>query len=852
MIPSEHLSHPQEPEREHGQPQQPQPPSPLLLLRSSPPRIPSPKRRGRRRRSLLLVLPMAMIVLGASPSRPLSLNNHNNARFPSFRGGGPGVGDGTRDGGGRRATVGLDVPFGPLPRGGSCRDLTVYNYHWTASSCSSSSSSAAAVATAAGGDGYMSVAGGNRGPFAAVRSASRKLRRSVLRLAVRSMNVNANVNINVSRIVSNINLPTNFKIGLPNFNNHNNNHNHNNSNHKKVRAVMETVDTLDGWGNVHDLAFMEVTSSQSSSSSWPETAMTSTSRRNGNHRGKQIKVVRQSPPKKQKKLLPLSGMGRVFYRSSKSFGRDVHGSEQSSIASAYEKAAQRGHDEVTASSLEKDGSQSSQSRGSSSANFISNAGVGASAAVPIRGGGSEGRATAPKSPTTNTVTQSDEISDGWIIDTPFFPIILPKGWEPPSVPRSLAPSAIDSRRDVTFHTQSNKPPPSPVMEISVHFMRDQRDRTSSEAEQQQRQQQQQVDEEPPPSQHLLRAATLPLIPKATFDSFTGREFYRYETIEGLVRTGLRIAGGSGVDAASDGRDASAVWNVSDDVGIVWTGEKKTVKFLNDFPSSSSLRNREDPGNDDSTGDDDVDGIGRATAIPSTQSKIWYDALESSQEVLVWTGKFTDPTTHNGNGNLNEGYGADIPIIKTTSIVHRSPKFLAELLMDSEKVKVYNKMSLGRTDEMVFQKGVDTVGGRFGDGETKVVRNLTKPPMVNSILEFVTCMHARQLRPDDTSLLSNNNNNHNRIPTEGYIVVSRAVTGGKWNAGETNNHHNGEKFVRNEILLGVNILKAVPGEPNKTELTSVTHVYSPMIPLMLAKNAGVKGAVDFVRDIRALP
>ncbi len=26
----------------------------------------------------------------------------------------------------------------------------------------------------------------------------------------------------------------------------------------------------------------------------------------------------------------------------------------------------------------------------------------------------------------------------------------------------------------------------------------------------------------------------------------------------------------------------------------------------------------------------------------------------------------------------------------------------------------------------------------------------------------------------------------------------------------------------------------------------------MIPLMLAKNAGVKGAVDFVRDIRSLP
>jgi hypothetical protein len=30
-----------------------------------------------------------------------------------------------------------------------------------------------------------------------------------------------------------------------------------------------------------------------------------------------------------------------------------------------------------------------------------------------------------------------------------------------------------------------------------------------------------------------------------------------------------------------------------------------------------------------------------------------------------------------------------------------------------------------------------VGGSFGDGESKVVRNLTKPPMVNNILEFIS-------------------------------------------------------------------------------------------------------------------
>ena len=99
------------------------------------------------------------------------------------------------------------------------------------------------------------------------------------------------------------------------------------------------------------------------------------------------------------------------------------------------------------------------------------------------------------------------------------------------------------------------------------------------------------------------------------------------------------------------------------------------------------------------------------------------------------------------------------------------------------------------------------------------------------------MHARKLRHGDSS----------KEPLDGYIVVSRALTGGKWAPKD----NTGENYVRNEILLGVNLLKAIPDEPDKTELTAVTHVYSPMVPVMLAKSAGMKGAVDFVRDIRAL-
>jgi hypothetical protein len=76
---------------------------------------------------------------------------------------------------------------------------------------------------------------------------------------------------------------------------------------------------------------------------------------------------------------------------------------------------------------------------------------------------------------------------------------------------------------------------------------------------------------------------------------------------------------------------------------------------------------------------------------------WYQALDSSQEVLVWVGKSIS--------SKDDAYGAELPIIKSTSIIHQSPKYLAELLLDSSRVQVYNKMSLGRTDVKVFQTGV---------------------------------------------------------------------------------------------------------------------------------------------------
>lgn len=192
------------------------------------------------------------------------------------------------------------------------------------------------------------------------------------------------------------------------------------------------------------------------------------------------------------------------------------------------------------------------------------------------------------------------------------------------------------------------------------------------------------------------------------------------------------------------------------------------------------------------------------------------------DVLVYKGAFR-----------KDGYGSKLPVIKARSILPLAPQELAELLMDSSRVKTYNSMSIGRNDVKVLQKGINTHGGPFGDGETKIVRNLTKPPLTKKTFECVTMMHARPISTDDA------------LEPRGYLVVSRAVAGDIWESGD-------ENLTRNEILLGVNVIQeTLSGNPNECMLTSVTHVYSPSVPIMLAGSAGVKGAVDFVRDIRKL-
>eukprot|EP00977_Amphora_coffeiformis_P019117 scaffold6899_cov183-Amphora_coffeaeformis.AAC.50 len=184
---------------------------------------------------------------------------------------------------------------------------------------------------------------------------------------------------------------------------------------------------------------------------------------------------------------------------------------------------------------------------------------------------------------------------------------------------------------------------------------------------------------------------------------------------------------------------------------------------------------------------------------------------ADKEVLVWSGNFT-----------HGRYGSELPAVRSAALIHMAPEALMDLLVDSNRVKEYNKMSLGRQDLLVLQDELD--GGAFG-GITKVMRSETRPPMVRKTLSFTSILHARRL--DDNA---------------GFKLVSRAVTS-PVDSGLAGT-------LQSEILLSVNIIKRVEGNPNQCLLVCLNHIRSPMVPMMIAKRIGLTAAVGFINDLRA--
>jgi len=191
--------------------------------------------------------------------------------------------------------------------------------------------------------------------------------------------------------------------------------------------------------------------------------------------------------------------------------------------------------------------------------------------------------------------------------------------------------------------------------------------------------------------------------------------------------------------------------------------------------------------------------------------------DSSTEILVWSGSFKHGL-----------YGSEVPAIRSVGIVDTSAKKLMELMVDSTRVREYNKLSMGRTDLVTFDGNLEEEGP-FGKTITKVMRSESKPPML-STLALTSILHAKKL--SDGS---------------GYQIVSRAV------------HRPEEEpsvvsSMKTEIVMGVNLIVDFDNCSLGTErclMVNVNHMRSPMIPMYIAKKLAVTTAHKFINDIRAL-
>ncbi|KAL7580176.1 hypothetical protein ACA910_012927 [Epithemia clementina (nom. ined.)] len=222
---------------------------------------------------------------------------------------------------------------------------------------------------------------------------------------------------------------------------------------------------------------------------------------------------------------------------------------------------------------------------------------------------------------------------------------------------------------------------------------------------------------------------------------------------------------------------------------MWTPDAKTLKILKQTPAWTGVVWKQQG----------------AVVLPA-------GGLLNESDIFLWTGTFK-------HGH----YGSELPAVRSCGIIDKNPQELMALLVDSDRVKEYNKYCVGRTDLLVLQDNMDK-SGAFG-GTTKVMKTESKPPLVRKMLRFTSLLHAREL--EDGS---------------GYKVVTRAVTLPEQKEDLAN-------ALKSEILLGATIIKRIEGNDSRSLFVSVNHLRSPMVPMMIAKRLGLQAAVGFIHDLR---
>ena len=166
----------------------------------------------------------------------------------------------------------------------------------------------------------------------------------------------------------------------------------------------------------------------------------------------------------------------------------------------------------------------------------------------------------------------------------------------------------------------------------------------------------------------------------------------------------------------------------------------------------------------------------------------------------------------------KGYGSESPWIKTQALVPCAPTLLAQLLMDSKRIQSYNTESSTMTRK-------DLWVNLAGTASSKICRQSTLTTESTSLL------HCRPVPQGNEKSIDNVN--------PSWLMVSRAVGGTA----------HGVSSAGSQVLFGVNLMEAVPGRPNFTRLTTISHIHNN--DKQVDEVTCVQTAVKFIKNLRDL-
>jgi hypothetical protein len=254
------------------------------------------------------------------------------------------------------------------------------------------------------------------------------------------------------------------------------------------------------------------------------------------------------------------------------------------------------------------------------------------------------------------------------------------------------------------------------------------------------------------------------------------------------------------------------YEIATDEGERFTPTRDTERLLNKYRNNN--KNTNNNNNNSNNNNNNSNNLKNWPVEP------WQVVMGT--DVLVWVG-----------GVDHNGFGSDWPVCKARALVQTSPRELLEYLHDSSKVKQHNKISQGRKDLLIIQDGVDTTAAESSlgfAGDAKIIKSLNKPRLLPKTIEILSLMYSKHVENAPGS----------------YMMVSRSVF-----EDDSGRNKSTNSTIRSEMLLGVILLRPVDETQQVTEMTTITHVYSPGIPELLAKRAAPNVAANMIGDIQAI-